>query len=143
MNVLPKLTIGRRDSTSRTTSKLACPVTAPVAPGRVSTRDAVRYLWRHRYLRAMVVFTAFIGSSLSFAQAVIILFFLDTLDVPVAAIGFVTAGIGVGALAGSLVAARLVAAFGRGPVMFGAILVGGITLLVTGLAPSAWTAWTA
>ncbi|PZU47215.1 MAG: MFS transporter [Microbacterium sp.] len=119
---------------------VAEPVTAPVAPGRVSTRDAVRYLWRHRYLRAMVVFTAFIGSSLSFAQAVIILFFLDTLDVPVAAIGFVTAGIGVGALAGSLVAARLVAAFGRGPVMFGAILVGGITLLVTGLAPSAWTA---
>lgn len=109
-------------------------------PARVRTSEALRYLWRHRYLRAMVVFTALIGSSLAFAQAVILLFFLDLLEVPVAAVGFITAGIGVGALAGSLVASSLVARFGRGIVMFGAILVGGVTLLLTGLAPNVWTA---
>lgn len=107
---------------------------------RVSTRDALAFLWRHRYLRAMVVFTSVIGSALSFSQAVIILFFLDTMAVPAAAIGFVTAGIGVGALGGSLLAPRLVERFGRGPVMFGAVLASGVTLLGTGASPNVWTA---
>lgn len=119
---------------------VADPITDVPAPAPLSTRDALLYLWRHRYLRTMVAFTSIIGSALSFAQAVIILFFLDTMGVTVAAIGFVTAGIGIGALAGSLIAPRLVARFGRGRVMFGAILAGGATLVLTGLAPEAWTA---
>lgn len=119
---------------------LAEPVaTAAMAP-RLRTREAVAYLVHHRYLRAMVIFTALIGSSLSFAQAVVLLFFLDTLSVPVAAVGFITAGIGVGALTGSLLAANLVDRFGRGWIMFWAIFVGGVTLLLTGLAPTVWTA---
>lgn len=119
---------------------LAEPITDTAAPPITSTREALAYLWRHRYLRAMVGFTSFIGSSLSFAQAVVILFFLDTMQVPVAAIGFVTAGIGLGALAGSLIAPRLVARFGRGRVMFVSIFTGAVMLLLTGLAPNAGTA---
>lgn len=121
----------------------AQPVTGATAVGaraRISTAAALRYLWQHRYLRTMVVFTAFIGSAFSFAQAAILLFFLETMAVPVAAVGFVTAGIGIGALAGSLVAAPLVARFGRGIVMFTAILSSGIALVLTGLAPNLWTA---
>lgn len=109
------------------------------APARVSTRAALSFLWRHRYLRAMVVFTSVIGSALSFSQAVIILFFLDTMGVPAVAIGFVTAGIGIGALGGSLLAPRLVERFGRGTVMFGAVLASGVTLLATGVSPNVWT----
>lgn len=119
---------------------LAEPITDPAATAPISTREALLYLWRHRYLRTMVVFTSIIGSALSFAQAVIILFFLDTMGVTVAAIGFVTAGIGIGALVGSLIAPRLVGRFGRGRVMFGAILTGGATLILTGLAPETWSA---
>lgn len=111
-----------------------------VAAARIPVRDALRYLWRHRYLRAMVVFTSVIGSCLSFAQAVIILFFLETMDVPVAAIGFLTAAIGLGALGGSLVASRLVARFGRGRIMLSAILVSGTAMAVTGLALNVWLA---
>lgn len=111
-----------------------------VAAPRTGTRDALAYLWHHRYLRTMVVFTAFTGSALAFAQAVLVLFFVDTMAVPAAAIGFVTAGIGAGALCGSLLAPRLVARWGRGPVMFGAILSGGVAMLLTGIAPSVWTA---
>lgn len=118
----------------------AMPVAVPAPAARVSTRAALAFLWRHRYLRAMVVFTSVIGSALSFSQAVIILFFLDTMGVPAAAIGFVTAGIGVGALGGSLLAPRLVERFGRGPVMFGAVLASGVTLLATGVSPNVWTA---
>lgn len=109
-------------------------------PRPVSTREALRYLVGHRYLRSMVLFTALIGCSLSFAQAATVLYLLGPLGVPVAAIGFVTAGIGAMALAGSLVASRLVDRFGRGEVMFVAILVSGVMIALTGLAPNVWTA---
>ncbi|GAA3626367.1 MFS transporter [Microbacterium awajiense] len=82
-----------------------------------SAREAVAYLWNHRFLRSMVVFTAIMGCAFTFAQAPTILYFLDELDVPEAAIGVVTAGIGLGALGGSLVAPALVRRFGRGAVM--------------------------
>jgi MFS family permease len=115
---------------------------APAASGRAapSARDAVTFLWRHRYLRAMVAFTAVIGSALSFAQAVTVLYFLEEQSVQPAAFGFVTAGIGVGALAGSLIASPLVRRFGRGPVMLGANLVCAGGLGLTAVAPGVWSA---
>lgn len=115
------------------------PVAAPPARTRVSAREALSYLWHHRYLRTMVVFTSLIGSALSLSQGVIILYFLDVQHISYAAIGFVTAGIGVGALAGSIIAPRLVERFGRGPIMVWAIILGGVGTLLTGLAPDAWT----
>jgi MFS family permease len=105
----------------------------------VPTRDALRFLWHHRYLRVMVIFTSFVGSVFAFAQAASILLFLDTFGIPEIAIGFVTAGIGAGALVGSIVAPGLVSRFGRARVMFSAHLVAGIALLLTGLAPGAIT----
>lgn len=115
---------------------------APAASGRAapSARDAVTFLWRHRYLRAMVAFTAVIGSALSFAQAVTVLYFLEEQSVQPAAFGFVTAGIGVGALAGSLIASPLVRRFGRGPVMLGANLLCAGGLGLTAVAPGMWSA---
>ena len=114
---------------------------APVAaPAAVPAREAFRYLLHQRYLRSMVLFTSFVGCTFAFAQAVTILFFLDTLQVAPAAIGFVTAGIGIGALIGSLISARLVGRFGRGPVMLAAHITAGVSLLLTGLAPEVLTA---
>jgi len=119
----------------------AGPAPAPVAaPPAVPAREALSYLWHHRYLRGMVLFTSFVGSCFAFAQAVTILFFLDHLDVAPVAIGFVTAGIGAGALVGSLVSARLVERFGRGPVMLTAHLTAGVALVLTGAAPEVFTA---
>lgn len=115
------------------------PDAAAVRP-RVSGGEALRYLWAHRYLRAMVVFTSIVGSALSFAQAATILYFLDAQRVPPAAVGFVTAGIGVGALLGSLVSPRLVARFGRGPVMVAANLVCATGMAATWLAPEVFSA---
>ncbi|MEI3866843.1 MFS transporter [Microbacterium sp. CCNWLW134] len=107
--------------------------TRPASP--ISTRTALAYLWRHRYLRALVIFTSVVGSAFSFAQAATILYFLDTQGVPPAAIGFVTAGVGVGALAGSLVAPLLVDRFGRGAVMLGANLLAAVSLALVAAAP--------
>lgn len=103
--------------------------------GRVSAREAISYLWGHRFLRSMVVFTSILGSAFAFAQAPTFLYFLDELGVVPAAIGVVTAGIGLGALAGSLVASTLVRRWGRGPVLLGANLLAGLSLLAVWAAP--------
>lgn len=105
-----------------------------------SARKAVVYLWHERFLRAMVLFTVVVASAFAFAQAPTILYFLDVMHVAPAAIGFVTAGIGVGALTGSLIAPLLVARFGRGRVMLGANLAAAVTLAAVGLAPEIITA---
>jgi len=119
---------------------VAEPVATPLSRSDVSAREAISYLWHARYLRTMVIFTSIVGSALSFAQAPLILFFLDELGVAPAAIGFVTAGIGVGALLGSIVASGLVRRFGRGPVMLSANFVAALGLLLTGLAPEVFIA---
>lgn len=107
------------------------------SPARsTSPREAIVYLWRHRYLRAMVLFVSLMGSAFSFAQAATILYFLDVHRVDPAAIGFVTAGIGLGAVTGSIVAPRLIARRGRGPVMFAANIGAASSMIVTGVAPN-------
>jgi MFS family permease len=114
--------------------------TPAVAAPSVSARAALGYLWSQRYLRAMVLFTSVVGFALSLAQATTVLYFLDAQSVPPAAIGFVTAGIGAGALVGALLASRLVERFGRGRVMLGANALCAIGLISTWLAPEAITA---
>ncbi|WP_248150145.1 MFS transporter [Microbacterium aoyamense] len=123
-----------KDATTQGESAAAQAEPMPAA-STVSAREAVSYLWNHRFLRSMVIFTSIIGCAFSFAQAPTILYFLDELDVAPAAIGVVTAGIGLGALVGSLTAARLVARFGRGAVMLAANLLAGVSLFGVWAAP--------
>jgi MFS family permease len=116
------------------------PIAAPLPRPTVPAREAIAYLWGNHYLRAMVVFTSLVGCAFAFAQAGTILYFLDEQGVAPAAIGFVTAGIGVGALVGSLAAPHIVARLGRGWVMFAANFVAALAMLLTGLAPGVVTA---
>jgi MFS family permease len=103
------------------------------APPRPSFGAVVSFLAHHRFLRSMILLTSFTASALAFAQGSVVLLLLQTLSVPAALIGVVTAGVGVGALLGALVSSRLVGHFGRGAVMFWAMLVGGAGLLCVGL----------
>ena len=120
---------------------LAEPDTAVVSTSaRADFREAFTYLFGHRLLRNLVLVTGGIGSMLTLAQAAAVLFFLDTLSVPAAFIGFVTAGVGLGGLTGALLASTLVARFGRGKVMLAALLVASLALLATGLSPNVWLA---
>ncbi|KAF2419279.1 MFS transporter [Microbacterium sp. B35-30] len=118
----------------------ADPEAAASAPSNVSAREALAYLWSHRFLRSMVLFTSIVGCAFAFAQAPVFLYFLDVHHVAPAAIGLVTAGIGLGGLAGSLVAASLVARFGRGRVMLAANFVAAIGLAGVWAAPEAISA---
>jgi MFS family permease len=110
------------------------PLPAPPSP-IVPAGEAVRYLWRHRFLRRLVLFTSVVGCAFAFAQAPTLLYFLDVHGVSEIAIGFVTAGVGVGALTGSIVAARLVGRWGRGNVMWVANLAAAVCMVAVGLAP--------
>ena len=57
-----------------------------------------------------------------------------------AALGAVTAVVGVGGLGGSLIAPALVARWGRARVMLGATLIGGLGLLAVAFSPWLWLA---
>lgn len=135
-----RVTVPDPDAPDLEVSVIAEPVATPIAQNSVSAREAVRFLWSHHYLRAMVLFTSVVGCCLSFAQAATILFFLDVHHVAPPAIGFVTAGIGIGALVGSIIASRFVARFGRGPVMVAANVIVAVSSVLTGLAPNLYGA---
>jgi MFS family permease len=109
-----------------------------VAP--VPLREAVGFVWHHRYLRSLVIFTTLVGTAYAFAQAVTALLFLDRFDVAPAMFGVVTAGIGIGAVVGSLFAGTVVKKIGRGQTMVWSTVLGGVGLFGVGLAPNTWTA---
>jgi len=110
------------------------------ATAGADVREALSFLLGHRFLRNLIAATALIGLMLTLAQATSILFLLDTLSVPIWAIGFATAGVGLGAVAGALLASVLVEKLGRGRVMFYGTLVSSIAMALTGFGPNVWVA---
>lgn len=107
---------------------------------RATFGSVVAFLVGHRFLRDMILLTSVIASALSFAQGSVVLLLLQTFRVPAAAIGLATAAIGLGALAGALLASRLVRRFGRGRVMFTAILVSGTGMFGVGMSDNVFLA---
>ncbi|HWU60330.1 MAG TPA: MFS transporter [Microbacteriaceae bacterium] len=99
-------------------------------------RDSLSFLAHHRLLRGLLILTTMTGGMLAFGQASEFLFFLDTMAVKPALLGFVMAAIGAGALAGALTASHLVARLGRGTVMLGTTLLAGVTLGLVGISPN-------
>lgn len=117
------------------------------APGEQGTAEprptlsaVVGFLWQQRFLRWMILLTSTTASALAFAQGSVVLLLLQTFSVPAALIGVVTAAVGVGALVGALVSSRFVERFGRGRVMFWAILVSGVGILGVGVTANVFIA---
>ena len=109
-----------------------------IAP--VPLKEAIGFVWHHRYLRSLVFFTTLLGTAFAFSQAVTALLFLDRFNVSPAMFGVVTAGIGVGAVAGSLLAGPAVKKLGRGHTMMWSTMLGGAGLFGVGFAPTTWVA---
>lgn len=100
---------------------------------RPTLSAVVGFLWQQRFLRWMILLTSTTASALAFAQGSVVLLLLQTFSVPAALVGVVTAAVGVGALVGALVSSRFVERFGRGRVMFWAILISGVGILGVGV----------
>ena len=72
-----------------------------------------RWLWRHPVLRALLVWGAVVNASLIAFGSIYVLFALEELGLSEAEYGFLAAAIGLGGIAGTVVAGRLVRAVGR------------------------------
>ena len=90
---------------------------------------ALRFVARHGLLRTICLASAAFQFSLSALMTAYLVFLPRELHLSGAIIGLVLAGIGPGALIGSLLAARLPARFGYGPVVIAAALLGNGAML--------------
>ena len=109
------------------------------APSRVSrapttfVEDVVvgaRWLWRHPVLRALLVWGAVVNASLVAFGSIYVLFALEVLGLSEAEYGFLAAAIGMGGIAGTLVAGRLVRGVGRSRVIqLGGIAAGAVAIV--------------
>jgi MFS family permease len=115
------------------------------APSRVArapttfVEDVVvgaRWLWRHPVLRALLVWGAIVNASLVAFGSIYVLFALEELGLSEAEYGFLAAAIGLGGIAGTLVAGRLVRGVGRSRVIQLGGIAAGVVAIVGGFMTS-------
>ncbi len=98
--------------------------------------EGLRYLLRHRYWRPFAACTA---TSNFFSQvmfSIFLVYAVRELDLSPQLIGFSLIPVGIGGLAGALLANRLATRFGVGPTIIGSAAVFGPAALLVPLAPS-------
>jgi MFS family permease len=95
-----------------------------------------RWLFAHPLLRAVLVWAVFVNASLAAFTSLYVLFALEVLGISEAAFGFLAAAAGVGGVAGTLLAGRLVGRFGRGLVVQAGSVTCGVTAIGAGLLSS-------
>jgi MFS family permease len=101
---------------------------------REDLREGFGFIRHRRFFRSATVVWTTLGFTLGLALATLVLFVLRTLHADeLAFAALVTAG-AVGIVVGNLATARLERAFRAGGVLVGAVVVGGVALLLTGLA---------
>jgi MFS family permease len=128
--LLPAVASGRQFHAAVATGEVA-----EVVPFRTQLADGWHFIMGNPMLRTLWFVSIPVAILFSASGATLVLFVLDTLAIPEAAFGlFLLAG-AVGGLLGSVVASRLAARFGLGPVMAAMNLLAGILVLLTGLLP--------
>ncbi len=128
--LLPAVASGRQFHAAVATGE-----TREVVPFRTQLADGWHFIMGNPMLRTLWFVSIPVAILFSASGATLVLFVLDTLAIPEAAFGlFLLAG-AVGGLLGSVVASRLAARFGLGPVMAAMNLLAGILVLLTGLLP--------
>ena len=127
---LPRLSTPRPDRPDAADRRRLAGVGADV-------KEGLGWLWHHRSLRMLALVSAGMALANQIAQATIVLFALEELDLPVAAFGLFAMCAAVGALAGSIAAPALSVRFGRTRVMAAGSVVQPFTILAMGLSGNA------
>lgn len=96
-----------------------------------------RWLWGHPVLRTLLVWGAVVNASLVAFGSIYVLFALEVLALSEAAYGFLAAAIGLGGIAGTVVAGRLVRGVGRSRVIQLGGIVAGVVGIIGGFMTSA------
>jgi MFS family permease len=100
-------------------------------------REGLAWLWQNRPLRALAGAVALLGLVDSAWFAILVLYALEVLDLGSAGYGVLVAAGGVGAIAGSVLAARLSRVYGRGGVLVLSLLVAAVSQAGVGLTSTA------
>jgi len=115
---------------------------APDAAGRgAGAGDGLRYVWRHRELRACMLIVAVVGLFGQNFRVVLPLLASDTFGGSAAAYGYLTAALGLGAVVGALFTASRRTASWRGMLL--ATIAFGVTNVLAALSPSLTWAYAA
>ncbi len=110
------------------------PARASAEPTTVwrDVRDGVGWITRHRLLRSLLLLTAVLASSNEMAQALLVLFAVQELNLSPAAIGLFVLAAGVGGTLGGVVAPWLAARLPRAAMLGGGYVAGGLCYLGIG-----------
>jgi MFS-type transporter involved in bile tolerance (Atg22 family) len=100
----------------------------------------MRYTFGDASLRSLVLFGAVTNIGLMAMNAVMVLLVRDHFGVPAVLFGVFMSATAVGAVIGALLTGRLVARFGRFPLMAGGFLLQSLCCVAVGLAPNAFAA---
>ncbi len=116
----------RDQSSQKTTTMLA------------DMKFGIRYLYENKTLLKIVLFTTLAGFWFSATGSTIVLFLLDTLNVPTAFFGLVMLANAVGSIFGGIFAPKLSAKFGRMNIMAIGLVASGLCALAAGFAGQIW-----
>jgi MFS family permease len=100
----------------------------------------LRWLWRHRQLRALVVLLTLWNPAESATIAVLVLYVLEVLHVPASFFGLLLSGLAVGGLAGSAAAPWLRRRLGPGGVIASTVVLSVVAYLLLALTSTPWIA---
>ncbi|WP_211215281.1 MFS transporter [Actinoalloteichus spitiensis] len=106
---------------------------APRSKLRREIGEGLRWLWRHRFLRSLMVLVSLVGMAQEAVMALLVLYVLEELALGEAALGLFLVGAGAGGLVGGLLSERLVRGFSRGRIIPLTILASGCAFALTGL----------
>jgi MFS family permease len=98
--------------------------------------EGLRYLARHKVLRAMALWVMLLNLSFNAAQAMLILFSVEVLHIGSAGYGLLLGVGGVGGILAGLLSPLLTRRLGRAGVFFGSSVVAGVATLVIGFTSS-------
>lgn len=96
----------------------------------------IHYLYHHKVLRRLVVTTSVIGVCYSMGTSTMVLFLVEELNMPKPLFGVILTIQGLGAIAGSIVAPKASAKFGRSITMTFGIFFSSLVLLGQGFSPN-------
>lgn len=101
----------------RGTFRVVRPETAPPANLRAEIVEGIRWLWRHRLLRTIIVALTLLDATLVAQNAVMVLFVQERLGLGATGYGILLTTYGLGGVVGSLIAHRVITRLGPGRVM--------------------------
>lgn len=120
----------------RGTFTVAGPAGTAPAGLRAEAAEGIRWLWRHRLLRAISLALALLNLTLVAQVSVMVLFAEERLGLDPSGYGILVATYGVGGVLGSLVAHRVIAWLGEGRTLRLAVLVEAATPAALALSSS-------